>query len=211
MLYICLSAPGVDQAMKQLNGNKHAELRIDLVKPSIDELKQLLADKNIDFIVTCRPGVFDEETSMQYLETAAKSGAKYIDIEIERGIEKAQRIKNACQGTNCKLIVSYHNFKETPSAESLTEIIDQCFENHADIVKIACQVNSVDDNATILSMYNKHKNIVVFGMGSLGKITRLASLKCGAEFTYVASDYGNATAPGQFTYSQMKTALEMVQ
>ena len=82
MLYICLSAPGVDQAMKQLNGNKHAELRIDLVKPSIDELKQLLADKNIDFIVTCRPGVFDEETSMQYLETAAKSGAKYIDIEI---------------------------------------------------------------------------------------------------------------------------------
>lgn len=211
MLYVCLSSLGVSEAMKQLGSEKCAELRIDLVKPTMDEMRTLLSDKQMSYIVTCRPGAFDEETSLQYLEAAAKAGAKYIDVEVERGADKALRIKKACEGTPCKLIISYHNFQETPSLSALTGTIDECFTHSADIVKVACQVNKPEDNSVLLSMYNLKKNVVVFGMGSLGKISRLASLKCGAEFTYVASDFGQGTAPGQFTVSEMRKALSMVE
>jgi len=51
-------------------------------------------------------------------------------------------------------------------------------------------------------------NIVAFGMGKLGRVSRLASLYCGAAFTYVAADSGQATAPGQFTRSEMEQLLK---
>ena len=76
MYYVCLSAEGIENATRQLADELCAELRVDLVKPTMDEMKKFLADHNdVRFIVTCRPGAFDEETSLQYLETAAKCGA----------------------------------------------------------------------------------------------------------------------------------------
>ncbi len=211
MLYVCLSALGVENAMKQLGNEKCAELRIDLVKPTMDEMKALLADESMSYIVTCRPGAYDEETSIQYLENAAKWGAKYIDVEVERGKEVAARLADACKDTACKLIISYHNFDETPSQKDLIFIIDKCVQHRADIVKLACKVNTVTDNAVLMSLYQVRDNIVAFGMGPLGKIARLGSLKCGAEFTYVASDFGEGTAPGQFTVSEIRKALAMVE
>jgi len=209
MLYVCMSSEGVDNALLQLGNEKYAELRIDLVRPSVDELKQMLANSEISYIATCRPGVFDEETSLKYLEIAAQNGAHYIDVEIERGTEVALRLKKACENTACKLIISYHNFQNTPSQADLLSIIDECKSRGADIVKIACKVNTSVDNSVLLSLYSQRENVVAFGMGALGKVSRLASLGCGAEFTYVASDNGEATAPGQFTVSEMKKALAM--
>ena len=211
MLYVCLSSEGVDNAMKQLGREKCAELRVDLVKPSMEEMRKLLADKGMSYIVTCRPGVYDEETSIQYLENAAKWGARYIDVEVERGKEVASRLADACAGTECSLIISYHNFDETPPQKELVFIIDKCIQHRADIVKLACRVNTVADNAVLMSLYTMRGNIVAFGMGPLGKIARLASLKCGAAFAYVASDSGEGTAPGQFTVSEMRAALGMVE
>ncbi|MBO7567985.1 MAG: type I 3-dehydroquinate dehydratase [Bacteroidales bacterium] len=204
MLYVCLSAEGVENALRQLGDEKCAELRVDLVKPSMDEMVKLVSKKDFSFIVTCRPGVFDEETSLKYLATAAKHGADYIDIEIERGAEVASRMKAACEDSGCKLIISYHNFECTPSFEELRKVIMECRGRGADIVKIACKVNSTADNSTLMSLYGEGEGIVAFGMGTLGQVSRLASLGCGAKFTYVASDFGDGTAPGQLTVSQMR-------
>ncbi|MCR5453646.1 MAG: type I 3-dehydroquinate dehydratase [Bacteroidales bacterium] len=208
-LYVCLSAEGVDNALRQLGDEKCAELRIDLVKPTLEEMKQILSQhSDVKFIVTCRPGVFDEETSLQYLETAATCGAKYIDVEIERGAEVAARIKNACKNTDCKLVISYHNFDTTPKENELLSIIDECKSRGADKVKIACKVLAQADNSILLHLYSMSNNLIVFGMGPLGKISRIASLYCGAEFTYAAPDYGEATAPGQFKISEMRNIID---
>ena len=210
MLYVCLSAEGVENASKQLSDNKYAELRLDLVKPSTQEMIEMLSDKSVSFIVTCRKGAFDEETSLKMLEVAAQSGADYIDTEIERGEEIAQRLKNACKNSSCKLIISYHNFEETPDLEELHSIIRTCINYGADYVKLACKVNFPEDNAKLLSLYTLDENIVAFGMGELGKITRVACLKCGSPITYLAPDEGNKTAPGQFKVSEMKKLLELI-
>ena len=209
MYYVCLSAEGIENATRQLDDELCAELRVDLVKPTMDEMKKFLADhKDVRFIVTCRPGVFDEETSLQYLETAAKCGAAYIDVEIERGKEVAARLKKACEGTECRLIISYHNFDCTPGEYELLSIIDQSKEWGADKVKIACNVPTPEANAALMHLYNLREDIIAFGMGRIGKVSRLASLWCGAEFTYVAADWGNATAPGQLTISEMRRAVD---
>ena len=212
MIYVCLSAEGIENAGKQLGEEKFAELRIDLVKPSLQEMTDfILRRKDVKFIVTCRPGVFDEETSMNYLRKAIDINAAYVDIEIERGAALSKELERRALDTDfidrTQIIVSYHNYKSTPSKEELEELWTKMINVHrGDIAKIACMVNEPFDNARLLGMYNVHtkRYVVAFGMGELGKITRPASLLCGAQFTYAAPDFGSATAPGQFTVSQLK-------
>jgi 3-dehydroquinate dehydratase type I len=209
MLFVCLSAEGVENALRQLGDEPCAELRIDLVKPTLDEMKAMISGHpDVWFIVTCRPGVFDEETSLQYLETAAKCGAQYIDIEYERGAEVAARMKKACEGTECQLIISYHNFEYMPEEYTLLSIIDECKARGADKVKIACQIPNQGANAALLYLNCLREDLITVGMGRIGKMGRLASLWCGSEFTYVAADHGAPTAPGQVTVSEMKRAID---
>ncbi len=208
MLYVCLSAQGTENALKQLGNSKYAELRIDLVKPTCNDLEKMLSNKDVSYIATCRPGAFDEPTSIAMLETAIKSGADYVDVEIERGQEIAARIKLACKNTTCKMIISYHNFEETPDFDELQAIVEKCVNYGADCVKIACKVNFPQDNAKLLSLYNLDENIVAFGMGEKGKISRLASLYCGAPFTYVSANFGNATAPGQISEKEISNLMK---
>ena len=106
------------------------------------------------------------------------------------------------------MIISYHNFENVPWLGELYDIIDRAKSWGADKVKIACNVPNQESNSALLSLYCERDNIIAFGMGRLGKISRLASLWCGAEFTYVASDYGEPTAPGQLTISQMRQAVD---
>jgi 3-dehydroquinate dehydratase-1 len=47
-------------------------------------------------------------------------------------------------------------------------------------------------------------------MGNLGKITRIASLLLGADFTYASIDDSKKTAPGQIDLKKLKEILEMI-
>lgn len=44
-----------------------------------------------------------------------------------------------------KIILSHHNYKETPHLTKLQELRDKMFEGGADIVKIATTANDVSD------------------------------------------------------------------
>ncbi|MCQ2973591.1 MAG: type I 3-dehydroquinate dehydratase [Bacteroidales bacterium] len=211
MLYLCLSAQGVENALLQLGDYKYAEWRSDLIGSDIPQLTEVLKNKNHNFIVTCRPGVFTEDYDIKMLYTAALSGAEYVDLEIERAENNAHFIKDACiKSKKCKLIISYHNYDETPDVETLNNIILKCRLYGADIVKIACKANNKNDCSRILSLYQENKDIVAFCMGEFGKITRVASLYLGAKFTYVASSQEGNTAPGQLTLNQTSQILDIL-
>ena len=72
-------------------------------------------------------------------------------------------------------------------------------------------VRTNNNNADILSLYNIPGRVVAFGMGNLGKITRIVAPFLGAEFTYAAMDEGAQTAPGQIKYSIMKSAIQQIE
>lgn len=63
----------------------------------------------------------------------------------------------ACTGAgevplSTKIILSSHNFKETPPAEELHARAAAMRESGADIVKIATMANDITDAATVLSL-----------------------------------------------------------
>ncbi len=160
-------------------------------------------------IATCRPDKLNNSDRMLILKNAIDAGVQFIDIEIDADLSYLSDLIDYAKGRSTEIIISWHDFEKTPTQEKLKEILKECYDKGADIAKIACQVNYEKDNSNLLSLYSIEGRKVVLGMGDMGKITRIAALYLGAEFTFVSSDAENATAPGQLTYSEF-TALNKI-
>ena len=103
-----------------------------------------------------------------------------------------------------KVIVSHHNYANTPDNTELRRIVEECFSDGADIAKIAVAAQTNQDAARVLGMYDDTRKLVLLAMGEKGKITRVAGPLMGSPFTFVAASEAAATAPGQLTATSME-------
>lgn len=204
MICIVVANKNYDQCRRILRYAECAELRLDLLDLTRDQIKRLFTIP-VKTVATCREGKYSDSDRMEMLGTAILSGAAYLDIELEMPSGMKESLIKLAKENDCRIIVSYHNFNSTPPLNELRSIINKCRDVGGDIVKIACQVINADDVANLLSLYTFEKNIIAFGMGLDGLITRIASPLLGAEFTYATSDKDNKTAPGQVTVKEMKS------
>lgn len=161
------------------------------------------------FIAACKgkkeKGSFNgtEEARLDILISAAIHGADFVDIGINTTPGKLLKKTIAkIQKTNTKIILSYHNFKETPSLATLLKICKKAFGLGADIVKIATMAKRYFDNVTLFelasSMRQQKKKVIVVGMGDKGIISRIGGLLLGGFLTYAALEQKQRTAEGQF-------------
>jgi 3-dehydroquinate dehydratase-1 len=208
MICVCLSETDFEKCLEMAKKFELSEVRLDLTGFSKSQIERIFSS-GAKLIATCRPGVFSDEERKNRLITAVKSGAKYVDIEFETDYAFKRDIISAAVGTKCDIIISYHNFDFTPPREQLKVIVNQGFDMGANVVKISCMVQKKEDNASLLSVYEPGRRIVSFGMGELGKISRISATFMGAEFTFASSTDEAATGPGQISYNKLRTIIEL--
>ncbi len=200
---ICISVTESDiKKVKEILGQfDFCELRLDLIKPDIADLKDLIAtNKNI--IVTCRQT--EGIDRIKYLKEAIKYSPEYIDIEFETKDSIKEELIELCESYGVKRIHSYHNFHKTPEYNFLKNIAGEEYRQFKpSIIKIATFVNSGKDNITLFSLLKEDMPFVVLGMGDKGKTTRILAPLFGSKFTF-ASINNNPSAPGQIDYFEMK-------
>jgi 3-dehydroquinate dehydratase-1 len=217
MICLCIGKPSVALCQELLPGVELAEIRLDGAALSPNEIQQIFT-LHANLIATYRPNFETESTGKRKMAllTAVEAGAAYVDIEIEAGAAYKKEIMQTARLQECQVILSYHNYENTPSKKQLGTIIEQCFSEGADIAKIACQVHSEADSARILSLYDypgqlHQGKITAIGMGEKGKITRLAAPLLGAPFTYASLSTGKETAPGQLDKDTLEKILGLVE
>ena len=172
------------ELLEKLTEASLAEIRLDLLDwVLLDDTKEIFS-KHSNSIATFRPGKIEDQKRMEYLTTAIKSGAAYVDIETESDPEFISQVIETARKHNTKVIISYHNYEVTPSLKTLQGIVVDALKKNADIVKVACQVNSQRDCARLLSLLDGKRTVVPIGLGKIGTITRVAALNLGAPFTY---------------------------
>jgi 3-dehydroquinate dehydratase type I len=209
---ICTSVvePDFKRCLRIVSKSELSEIRLDLVDFTDEQIKKLFSTQ-AKTIATCRPGKFSDEERKRKLAIAVESGATYIDIEVDAAEDVKQELLMLASEHGCKLIISYHNYEITPSAEKLENYVQQCIEGGADVVKIATMVNAPKDNARILGLYRPGLKMVAIGMGEEGKISRVASLFMGAEFTFASTTNKTRTAPGQFTIKRLRRLISLIE
>ena len=207
-MMLSLAAKGADRI---------AELRADLCHFTPEQVSLLVA-ANPHTIVTSRVESDNPSLSFNRLCAAIEAGAEYIDTELEYPDDLQLELRNRARSAGTKLIVSWHNFSATPPLKQLLEVYRSCAEKGADVVKIVTTANSLIDATRTMRLYRsvarlprKRGNrppLAAFAMGSAGKFTRYLSLKLGSPLSYTYPDGANATAPGQYSESQLAALLE---
>ena len=188
------------------------ELRIDRI-PGAD-LGGLLAARHTPVIVTNRRRkegggfVGTEEERVGLLKEAVRLGADYVDIEAATDPALKKGLRETLVGSSSQLIVSWHDFSGTPSAEFLKTKLKDCMADGPAIVKIVTHAAITADCLRLLELipYARQRDqaITAFCMGRPGKISRIMAPLLGSVFSYASLEPEEASAPGQLTIYQMR-------
>lgn len=114
-----------------------------------------------------------------------------------------------------QLILSYHNYQETPDNKKLRKIIDLMMKYNPYIYKISTFCKKDQDALRLidLSIELKDKNIknVILGMGDKGTITRIAGVILENEISFTPVDTKSKSAPGQLTKEELEEKVKNIQ
>jgi len=178
------------------------ELRIDYLKTS-EGLKTLRDITDFPLIATNRRrdqgGLFygSEEKRVATLLNACEAGFDYVDLELTT--QSLESVAEEVRKQGAKLIISFHDSHGRPSKQALKRILEEEMIFEPDVCKIVCAAETYLDNLAYLSFLldNPGIELVCFGTGKLGIISRVLSPLFGGTFTYASAGAGLESAPGQ--------------
>ena len=195
---------------KALKKSDYAEIRFDFLNPdSVPEALHLIRKDLGKCVSTLRPiregGKFsgNEKNRISIIKLIAEYDPFLLDIEYNT-LRKNRNLQRYLKNTDTSLLVSWHNFKQTPTVPVLKKKLLE-MKKFSNNIKIVTMARSVNDGSRILSLYNNSKNVklIAFSMGNFGKMSRLLCLFLGSPYTYVS--LGKPIAPGQFSLDEVKS------
>jgi 3-dehydroquinate dehydratase type I len=190
------------------------EWRLDVTRDP--EVEMVLPQSPLPVIATVRSveqgGYFSgtRQEQLRLLIRAATSGSSYVDWEFRPGEPLPDQLSNIRE----RVILSYHDFEQTPADRELESLFDQMAASSTGVVKVVTLAQRKEDNISLLNLIGRGRNrgieVVAFCLGALGRISRLACLLMGGAFTYAALESGAEAAPGQLSLAKMRQLLELL-
>ena len=124
-----------------------------------------------------------------------------VDIELS-STKILKEVIKAAKAKKNKIIVSFHNFKATPSRAKLLKTIKEARGAGADIVKLAAKVKGGGELRRLAGLLTDNKDLIVIAMGTAGSASRVFFPMLGSLITYAG--ISGANAPGQLSISELR-------
>ena len=194
---------------KALKKSDYAEIRFDFLNPNlVPDALQLIKKDLRKCVCTLRPvsegGKFSgsEKNRISIIKLIAEYNPFLLDVELNT-LSKNKNLRRYLKSTGTDILVSWHNFKQTPSISTLKKKLAQ-MKKFSNNIKIVTMAKSVNDATRVLSLYkNNNTKLIAFSMGNYGKISRILCLFLGSPYTYAS--LGKPIAPGQFSVDEVKS------
>lgn len=204
------------------------ELRIDAwdfvedTETSLEMIKEVRAIiEDIPIILTCRgdwEGGFKkvpDDAKFAIYHAAAKNGlVDFIDMELKYGQEKISSVLASLTGSGVSLIVSFHDFKKTPSREEIESTLEAEIQTGANVAKLAampvCEEDVLNLIKATLATRRKYSDIpiITMSMGGIGAVSRIVGGLFGSDLSFAVGS--KASAPGQIPVNELKQCFATV-
>ncbi|AEC51237.1 3-dehydroquinate dehydratase [Pyrococcus sp. NA2] len=148
---------------------------------------------------------FKEEERLELFKKFLTLKPRYVDIELNSEIRDEVIALARKHGSG--VILSYHNFRETPPFERLVELVKVMEGYSPDVMKIVTYARDMKDNITVIKLYEIAENLVAFCMGSKGRLSRIFSAVY-SPFTYASLE--ESAAPGQLTVEEVREIMRII-
>jgi 3-dehydroquinate dehydratase-1 len=187
------------------------EYRLDCLIPAGTDPSAAMAKVSLPAIITARHPAeggennLDEAARLKVLQDHLPL-ATAADIELQSRhliLEFAPHLRDQ----NKSLIVSIHDFAQTPSPEMLRDMTAEAVSLGADIVKIATFLNNIADLTRLIDFISENQStpLSIMGMGPLGPASRLLLAQYGSRLNY--GYLSQANAPGQWPADILKSTI----
>lgn len=156
----------------------------------------------------------EEEVVALYRAVCGSGYVDLVDFEMDNGPGDVQAVREISRAQGVQLILSFHDFQRTPSADVLVQRFAQAASLGADIAKVAVMPQGMDDVLTLLSANLRASRqldipLVSMSMGRLGAVTRMCGWTFGSAMTFAVGEA--SSAPGQIAIEDVGAALALLQ
>jgi len=137
-----------------------------------------------------------------------------FDLELQTNPQARQELMQAARENKVGVILSYHDFQQTPSNEIIINILKAQQEAGADLAKIAVMPQVKQDVLRFMeTIHHFNTNyadipVVAVSMSQLGMVSRLAGSLFGSAITFAVN--GKESAPGQIPIKTLRPVLEVM-
>jgi len=178
------------------------EFRLDnLHEPRL--LEEIAKRKSFPVIATDKSNRGSIAT-LKLLSQAAAAGFDMVDVELSAS---SNSIVNRLKSHGSDVIVSFHDYSNTPSPDELRKVLQAEKKAGGDVCKVVTTAVKPSDNLTILGFVQDESTktrLVSFAMGAHGMPSRILSPWFGAEFTFAAISEESKTADGQLSVDALR-------
>lgn len=229
---ICAPITGktTDEIMKQLRSivpeqPDLIEWRADFfdhlssVEDVLAVIRKMQAETNIPFLFTIRSEIeggqkitLTEVNKVELICSVCKySAVAFVDYEACHDVTFINKVKHHAKENEKQLILSYHNFRETPANDLLIKRLKKAEELGADVAKLAVMPKNQEDVFRLLEVTHQADAtlqipIVTMSMGNVGKISRLFGWIYGSAITFGSGVH--QSAPGQIPLKELRHFIE---
>lgn len=209
---VIFSPADFQRALRMRNPPDFFELRLDALVRAIGAVKAALERLPAPVIVTARD---PREGGANALSLSRRRAlfleflphAAFADVEL-RSTHSLVPALRCASAHHFRSIISFHDFKTTPSAARLDEIVSRARSLGSDVVKIATRTDTPAQLDTLLDFFERQRkgaDVVAMGIGKLGRLSRLELARRGCLLNY--AHLGSAVAPGQLSLRDLRRVL----
>ena len=116
-------------------------------------------------------------------------------------------VLEAARERGVRTILSFHDFRGTPSVKRLNELTRQADSLAPDLFKVAVRTDRQAQLDRLLEFFEGHRSakVVAMGIGKLGRKSRLEVARRGCRLNY--AHLGAPAAEGQLSIAELRRAL----
>jgi len=190
---VIASRADLDRALRMRRPPDLFELRLDCLAGVADHLQNTLPKLRAPLIITVRhphEGGARKLSLRQRrdLLTRFLNHADYLDVEL-RSASELRGLLAIAETKKIRRIISFHNFKSTPSAPLLGVKARQARAQRADVFKVATRTDTPMDLGRLLDFMTSRRldiPLAVMGIGKLGAISRVLLARAGSVLIYAS-------------------------
>lgn len=191
----------------------------DAVLDTLALIREAIAQTPLLFTIRSQreggePIALTENDKLALFENVCGSGGiDLIDYELVNEKENIHHLSRVATDTGVRVILSYHNFEETPASAVILGKLTEAESHGADIAKVAVMPHSSQDLLTLLQATQTASQqltipLITMSMGGLGTLTRLAGWMFGSDVTFAIGKQGSA--PGQVPIEDLRGTMQLI-
>ncbi len=207
---VIASREDLEQALRMRRPPDLFELRLDRLAGIVGRVETKLPKLRAPLIITARHPNEGGSGRLSLRQRRALlsrflTHADYLDVEL-RSARALRALLAIAKTKNVRRIISFHDFKSTPSARLLVAKAHNAKALRADIFKVATRTDTPTELGRLLEFITKNRvnvRLAVMGVGRLGAISRVLLARAGSVLIYAS--LGPATdVEGQLSLEQLR-------